>query len=151
MPEPSDLTALILEVFRLNGTLLAEGDRLVRDLGLTSARWQVLGAVALAEAPLTVAGIARAMGLTRQSVRRTVGELQASGLVVLQPNPAHRRAGLVALTPAGAAAYAAADARQHPWADALAKGIGAAEVAAATDLLRALRRRLDPRDGGETR
>ncbi|MDH3233798.1 MAG: MarR family transcriptional regulator, partial [Alphaproteobacteria bacterium] len=39
------VTALILETFRLNGRLLAAGDRLVGDLGLTSARWQVLGAI----------------------------------------------------------------------------------------------------------
>jgi len=47
------MTNLILEIFRVNGLLLAAGDRLTRDLGLTSARWQVLGA--LAEGPLTAA------------------------------------------------------------------------------------------------
>ena len=62
----SALSLLILDVFRLNGRLLAAGDRMVEDLGLTSARWQVLGAVALAAAP--VAWIARNMGLTRQGV-----------------------------------------------------------------------------------
>ena len=41
------LTGLVIEVFRLNGDLLAAGDALVGDLGLTSARWQVLGAIAL--------------------------------------------------------------------------------------------------------
>ena len=41
------LTDLVLDVFRLNGALLASGDTLVKDLGLTSARWQVLGAIAL--------------------------------------------------------------------------------------------------------
>ncbi|MEM7211572.1 MAG: MarR family transcriptional regulator, partial [Pseudomonadota bacterium] len=38
------VTALILDVFRLNGRLLLAGDRLVSELGLTSARWQILGA-----------------------------------------------------------------------------------------------------------
>jgi hypothetical protein len=38
------LTDLVLEVFRLNGRLLAAGDRLSKTVGLTSARWQVLGA-----------------------------------------------------------------------------------------------------------
>src|SRR5205814_345438 len=55
------VTELILEVFRLNGRLLAAGDRLVADLGLTSARWQVLGAIALASSPMPVAWIARNM------------------------------------------------------------------------------------------
>ena len=49
------LTELILETFRLNGRLLAAGDALVRDLGLTSARWQILGAIALSPVPLPVA------------------------------------------------------------------------------------------------
>ena len=47
-PEAVLLTRLVLELFRLNGRLLAAGDAMTRDLGLTSARWQVLGAVRLA-------------------------------------------------------------------------------------------------------
>ncbi|MFC6050148.1 MarR family transcriptional regulator, partial [Methylobacterium hispanicum] len=61
-------SGLAIEVFRLNGDLVEGGDALVRDLGLTSARWQVLGAVALSPVPLPVAHIARNMGLARQSV-----------------------------------------------------------------------------------
>jgi DNA-binding MarR family transcriptional regulator len=74
------LTELILETFRLNGRLLAAGDALVRDLGLTSARWQILGAIALSPVPLPVAHIARNMGLTRQSVQKLVNELQSDGI-----------------------------------------------------------------------
>ena len=39
------LTDLVLEVFRLNGRMIASGDSLVAKIGLTSARWQVLGAI----------------------------------------------------------------------------------------------------------
>jgi len=39
------LTGLILDLFRLNNLLLTAGDRLVAGLGLTSARWQILGAI----------------------------------------------------------------------------------------------------------
>ena len=63
--------------------LIAAGDDLVSDLGLTSARWQVLGAIALAPAAETVARLARAMGLHRQGVQRIVNELAAEGIVVL--------------------------------------------------------------------
>ncbi len=48
------------------GDLLAAGDALVGDLGLTSARVQVLAPIALSPVPLPVAHIARNMGLTRQ-------------------------------------------------------------------------------------
>ncbi|CAM5481421.1 hypothetical protein SALBM217S_07011 [Streptomyces griseoloalbus] len=57
-----------LGVFRLNGQFLAVAEELARPAGLTAAWWQVLGAV-LGE-PLPVSGIARAMGITRQSVQR---------------------------------------------------------------------------------
>lgn len=143
-------TDIVLEVFRLNGALIAAGDALTRDLGLTSARWQVLGAVALAGRPLTVAGVARAMGLTRQAVRRIVTDLAAGGLVALAPNPDHRRADLVVLTSAGRVAYAAADARQAAWAARIGAACGPCDVAGAASLLRRLRAALErDREAGE--
>src|SRR5467141_3144788 len=72
-PAGRALTQLILDIFRLNGSLLAAGNELTRDLGLSSARWQVMGA--LAEGPLPAAQIARNMGLSRQSVQRLVDML----------------------------------------------------------------------------
>lgn len=131
-------TALVLEIFRSGGALLAAGDRLVGDLGLTSARWQVLGAVALAAQPLPVARIARDMGMTRQGVQRTVNELATDGLLTFADNPHHRRARLVLLTPAGRDAYAAAAARQAPWAAALARDLDPAALEAARALVRTI-------------
>jgi DNA-binding MarR family transcriptional regulator len=142
-PAGEAITELILEVFRLNGRLLVAGDRLVSRLGLTSARWQVLGAVALAERAQPVAWLARSMGLNRQGVQRIVNELAAEGYVALEPNPHHRRASLVVLTEQGRAAYAAADRLQTPWVNALAKGIGAEEILAAKRIVTALRGRLE--------
>jgi MarR family len=46
-----------------------------RDLGMSNGRWQVLGAPAIAGRPLSVSQIARNMGLTRQSVQRTVNQV----------------------------------------------------------------------------
>jgi DNA-binding MarR family transcriptional regulator len=137
------VTQLILEVFRLNGRLLVAGDRLVSRLGLSSARWQVLGAVALAERAEPVAWIARSMGLNRQGVQRIVNELVAEGYLALEPNPHHRRASLVVLTEQGRKAYAAADRLQTPWVNALVKGLGAEDIAAAKRTVAALRQRLE--------
>jgi len=136
------LTALILECFRLNGRLLAAGDALVAPLGLTSARWQVLGAVALASQPGPIAHIARAMGLTRQNVRRIVQDMVAAGLLELRPNPHHRRAPLVCLTAEGRRVHAATEALQRPWAEALARGLAPEAIAQAHALLRTLCERL---------
>ena len=79
--------------FRLNGQLLAVAEELARPVGLTAAWWQVLGA-ALGE-PQSVSEIARAMGLTRQSVQRIADLLVERGLAAYADNPAHRRAKLV--------------------------------------------------------
>lgn len=137
------LTALILEVFRLNGRLVAAGDRLVADVGLTSARWQVLGAIHFADGPQTVSQIARRMGLTRQTVQRIANELEVDGIVAFAPNPAHRRASLVTMTRKGQAMYLAADRRQIPWANGLAKGLSRAELGEALRILTTLRSRLE--------
>ncbi|MEU2559517.1 MarR family transcriptional regulator [Streptomyces longispororuber] len=96
------LSRTALGVFRLNGQFLAVSEELARPAGLTAAWWQVLGAV-LRE-PLPVAGVARAMGITRQSVQRVADLLVERGLAAYEPNPAHRRAKLLRPTEAGHAA-----------------------------------------------
>ncbi|MET8293733.1 MarR family winged helix-turn-helix transcriptional regulator [Streptomyces sp. NPDC001272] len=101
------LSRTALGVFQLNGQFLAASEELARPAGLTAARWQVLGAV-LSE-PLPVAGIARRMGITRQSVQRVADLLVAKGLAEYVANPAHRRAKLLRPTEAGRAAIARID------------------------------------------
>src|SRR3954468_19929164 len=133
---------LALEVFRLNGALVAAGDALVAPLGLTSARWQVMGAVAEARGDLPVAGIARNMGLVRQSVQRIVDELEAEGILRFAPNPHHRRARLVQLTEQGTALFNAASARWLALADTLVAAFGSDEIECAVTLLRATREHL---------
>src|SRR6266567_9226888 len=95
------LTDLILDLFRLNSRMLAAGDRLVAELGLTSARWQILGAIVTAERPQPVAWLARDLGANRQNVQRIVNDLHEEGLVGFESNPHHRRAQLVTLTEKG--------------------------------------------------
>lgn len=116
-------TKVILATFRVNGLLLAAGDLLAAEYGLTSARWQVLGAIALAQRSLTVPQIARRMGLTRQTVHTTVERLLADGLVVLVPNSDHRRSQLVSLTDRGRAGYQAIDEKQAAWVNELSAGL----------------------------
>lgn len=96
------LSRAALGAFRLNGQFLAVAEELARPAGTTAARWQVLGAV-LGE-PLPVSGIARVMGITRQSVQRVADLLVEQGLAEYRTNPAHRRAKLLAPTEEGYAA-----------------------------------------------
>lgn len=136
------LTQLVLTVFRLNGTLLHWGDRLVEPLGLTSARWQMLGAIALAVAPLTAPQVGEAMGVTRQGAQKQLNLLVEQGLVEAHPNPAHRRSPLYALTPKGLALYRKADVMWAAQADELARAIPAAQALASTRTLLAVLRQL---------
>lgn len=147
-PAGTALTDLVLETFRLNGRLLAAGDRLTAPLGLTSARWQVLGAIAGGALP--VAQIARNMGLTRQSVQRTVDLLDDEGLVAFAPNPNHRRAKLVGLTVEGRRRLGSASRGQIRWANDRAHAIGERDLRGAVRVLREFRERLE-RDEGDPR
>ncbi|MGX1884417.1 MarR family winged helix-turn-helix transcriptional regulator [Streptomyces sp. NPDC055287] len=97
--EQERLSRTALGTFRLNGQFLAISEELARPAGLTAAWWQVIGAVL--RDPLPVAGIARTMGITRQSVQRIADLLVAKGLAEYAPNPAHRRAKLLRPTEAG--------------------------------------------------
>jgi DNA-binding MarR family transcriptional regulator len=136
-------TRVILATFRANGLLVSAGDALAAGEGLTSARWQVLGALALAGQPLTVPQVARRMGLTRQSVHATVGRLQADGLVELVPNADHQRSPLVRLTGAGRASYHAMERRQAAWVGRLTEGLSETDLETTGRVLTELCRRLE--------
>jgi DNA-binding MarR family transcriptional regulator len=134
------LTQLVLDVFRLNSALIAAGDRMTKDLRLTSARWQIFGAIA--NEALTASQIARNMGLYRQTVQPLVDALAADGLVELIENPNHRRARLIRMTPAGRTSYAEALARQVTWSNEISNRIPAATFNEADALVREITRRL---------
>ena len=136
-------THVVLSVFRANGLLLSAGDLLAGEEGLTSARWQVLGALALAQRPLTVPQVARRMGLARQSLHVTVNRLVGDGLLERAPNADHRRSQLVRLTERGRATYAAIDVRQAAWVNRLADGMDARDLATTARVLAELARKLE--------
>ena len=133
-------TDLILETFQFNGRLLAAGDRLTKPLGLTSSRWQVLGAIEAQS--LSVAQIARKMGLARQNVQRLADVLEKERIVEYAPNPDHKRAKLVCLTRRGRTATKKLGRLQEKWANEMASGVSAPEIRAALDVVRKLRSRL---------
>ena len=136
-------TEVVLETFRVNGLLLAVGSRLAARERLTPARWQVLGAVALAGRALTVPQIARRMGLTRQAVQASVNRLLAEALVEARGNVDHRRSPLIALTERGSQRYAAVDQRQVHWINELSAGLEITDLAAAARTLRELGDKLE--------
>jgi DNA-binding MarR family transcriptional regulator len=143
------LTGLMLDIFRFTSTVLASGDRLVAPLGLTSARWQVLGAIVAAERPQPVAWLARDLGANRQNVQRIINDLQGEGLVAFEPNPHHRRAHLVVLTEQGRRAFEAAMELQAPWVNHLSDGVTVKDLEVVHRVITAMRSKLDRGDGAE--
>ncbi|MFC9861653.1 MULTISPECIES: MarR family winged helix-turn-helix transcriptional regulator [unclassified Streptomyces] len=135
------LSRAALTVFRLNGQFLAVADGLARPGGLTAAWWQVLGAV-LPE-PLPVAGIARTMGITRQSVQRIADLLVTRGLAEYVENPAHRRAKLLRPTAEGLAAVGGINPGHKEFAARLAEELGEEEFTRAVQALERLSAALD--------
>ncbi|MGH9289826.1 MAG: MarR family winged helix-turn-helix transcriptional regulator [Acidimicrobiales bacterium] len=95
-----------------------------------------------AQGPTPVPRIARSRGVSRQHVQTIVNELLDDGLVELRDNPAHRRSCLVALSAVGDATIAGIrDTERTVLGDAFAD-LDTARVRAATETLRALRRRI---------
>lgn len=142
-PEGDALSDLVLDLFRLDSLLLTAGDRLVAPLGLTSARWQVLGAIVAAERPQPVAWIARDLGGNRQNVQRIINDLHQEELVAFEVNPHHRRAQLVVLTRKGRRTFRAAMELQAPWIDDLSDGLSVKDIRTVHRVIRSLRDKLE--------
>ena len=113
---------------------------MTKEVGLSSSLWQVLGAID--ETPLPVAQIARNMGLTRQSVRRTTNVLKDKGFVEFQENPNHQRAKLVVLTKQGHNVLDQVTKIQIAWSNSVSKGLSATKLKAVIQIMRFLSERL---------
>src|SRR5690242_9948459 len=140
-PVADAFSALVVQVLKLAAALDAAGNALARPAGQSTARWQVLAAVE--DAPMSVAAIARALSHTRQSVQRVADVLVADGVATYSPNPAHQRAKLLELTPAGLRALRTIQGAQADWARAVSAGLEVADLDAAAAVLADLERRLE--------
>jgi DNA-binding MarR family transcriptional regulator len=143
-------TEFALLTLRLNEKLVRAGDLLVKDLGLTSSRWQILAAIG--EDGTTVARLARRLGVSRQGVQRTAARLVSDGFAGFRSNPFHKRSPLLTLTEAGIGILREVRVRHEAWADQIGKCFNAAELAATCRTLATLHARLEghPSMTGET-
>jgi len=134
---------LVLSVFRLNGLLISEGDAMTQNMGLTHARWKVIAAIALSTNGLTVPGIARVLGQSRQAVQRITDVMVQDALLIYLPNPRHKRSVLVTLSDEGRVAYSQLREVQDPWAIATTDDIPTEELDTALRLVRRLIKKFD--------
>jgi DNA-binding MarR family transcriptional regulator len=124
--EGDALSLFAITALRLAGHLTAAGDHLARPAGQTSARWQILAAARSGE--LSVAQIARALGVARQGIQRLADTLQREGFIAYADNPQHQRAKLVRLSEEGALRLSAIEGAQATWADRLGAAFSKAEL-----------------------
>ncbi|MBI3216943.1 MAG: winged helix-turn-helix transcriptional regulator [Mycobacterium sp.] len=132
---------LIDQVGRLATVIEAIGNGLARPSGQSLARWQVLAAVETEPAP--VSGIAVQLGHTRQSVQRIADLLVEDQLALYRPNPAHRRAKILEITPAGLTALHRMQALFDQLAQRTSAGLEPEHLDLARRTLDELRRRLE--------
>lgn len=142
-PAGDALTELIIPAIRLRALFTSAGEAIAKPAGQSLARWLVLEVVA--DAPATVAQIARAMGLARQSVQRVADLLEQDGLTAYEANPGHRRAQLVRVTPRGLRTLRTIQGTQRVWANAVGAEIGEADLRKANDVVGRLLRVLAAR------
>ena len=69
--------------------------------GLTPQQWGVLSAIAAADQPLTLAAIARELGVTKQNMTGMVSRLEQLGVAERLEDPADLRSSRVQLTRKG--------------------------------------------------
>jgi len=102
---PSLFSETVVALFRANGKMLEWGDAFAAPFGLTSARWQILGAIARAGDRQTAPQIADMMGISRQGAQKQLNLLVEDGLVQKLANPSHLRSPHYALTTDGTDKY----------------------------------------------
>lgn len=134
---------LVLEIFKLNGELISFGDNVVAPIGLTSARWQILGTIAKNERPLSVPQIARAMNLSRQAVQRVINDMLELKLIETSDNPDHKLAKLICMSELGKSKFQQATDLWQPIADGIKDSFAEDELINLIDKITELRFKLE--------
>ena len=127
--------------------LVREIERFAQD-GLALTRLSAARLVlmhSLLQRERTASELARERGATRQATLRVVDALLAEGWLERRPNPHHRRAPRLRLTPLGARVYHEAAREQARALNRIAESCDSAELLAAIRLLRGLRERASVR------
>lgn len=129
------LTALVLAVFRANGAMVQWGDQFAAPFGLTSARWQMLGALALSDQLISTPRIAESMGVTRQGAQKQLNLLLDEKLIERLPNPSNMRSPLYKLSLTGEVRYREIEAAWKKHARSLVRQVKIQEVGIANQVL----------------
>ena len=152
VPPAKGLGLLVHDVGRL---LRRKIDQRAQTLGLTSAQWRVLAAVArtelLNQEPLNQAGLADQLEIEPITLSRLVDRMESAKLIERRPDPADRRAYRLFLTEAARPVVADFRAIAFECVTAATAGVSDAEIDMVTDVLARIRANLVGRpDEAET-
>jgi DNA-binding MarR family transcriptional regulator len=134
----TELEVLFEETVDLANCLKSQARRTHRGEVLSASGRILLQSLQL-HGQQTVPALAHIRSTSRQNIQVLVDRLADSGYVGFVPNPGHKRSDLVALTEAGRALLASANAREASALETLLPHTTEAAVKAAAELLRKLR------------
>lgn len=138
--EVADGMAAVTSVMRVQQIMLARVEAVLKPLGLTFARYELLMLLSFSRAgSLPMATISSRLQVHPASVTNLVDRLQGASYVVREPHPRDRRATLVRLTDAGRTLAAEATGRLNAEVFA-APGASAGDVAELNAILSRFRR-----------
>jgi DNA-binding MarR family transcriptional regulator len=145
------LIQLVDELARTQGRVKHLFAAVSADSGLGSTDGLVLAAILEAAAPPTVPQIGRSLGHPRQVIQRAVNKLVAAGYIRKLSNPDHKRAPLLAATPAGMELKQRGDRLALDIADAFLDAVDQHRVTRLVDELHTVRQAIETflRDRGE--
>jgi DNA-binding MarR family transcriptional regulator len=108
-PDQASGMAVVTSIMRLQQIFLARADTVLRPLGLTFARYEVLMLLSFSrQGTLPLGKIGERLQVNAASVTNAVDRLEADGLVTRQSNPDDGRGRLARLTTAGRQSASAA-------------------------------------------
>jgi DNA-binding MarR family transcriptional regulator len=139
-PEQASGMAVVTSIMRLQQIFLARADAVLRPLGLTFARYEVLMLLSFSrQGALPLGKIGERLQVNAASVTNAVDRLEADGLVTRRSNPYDGRGRLACLTAAGRRRASAAT---HAMNELVFTDIGVSRSTASRlfDLLAELRR-----------
>lgn len=101
-PDEAPGMAVVTSIMRLQQIFLARADAVLRPLGLTFARYEVLMLLSFSQKGVLPLGkIGERLQVNAASVTNAVDRLEADGLVARRSNPDDGRGTLARLTPVG--------------------------------------------------
>ena len=134
---------LVGEVLRASARIAASRSALLIGFGMTGPRLRVMKMIRRRREPRTVSQLARAIGVSRQTLQATVHDLAAAGFVNLEENAFHRRAPIVVLSVQGEACLDRLLQVEQRWIADLTRGFDERLLAQTEWVVRCLRERLE--------